>query len=76
MTEEKPSGVNPDIQVLTDKGLVPRTTFHETGMMSQISWEPPHVPPPPAYHMGFPEALVLVTLLIFLLFLVKGVPWG
>lgn len=74
MTEEKPSGLDPGLQHFADKGLVPRTKINSDGAVSEISWEVPTGTP--VYHMGFPEALVLITLLIFLLFLVKGVPWG
>lgn len=59
---------------LIEKGFVPHIQFDgTTGNMTILRWGPPHTE---AYHMGFPEAFVLVGLLLFILCLVKGVPWA
>lgn len=63
--------MDPLAKALIEKGHVPYIRF-DNGIMVELRWGTPIAPP---YHMGMPEAIVLVALLTFLLFLVKGVPW-
>ena len=59
---------------LLGKGLVPHTRLTPDGQkMAEIWWE--HPTNNTAARMGWPEALCLISLLIFALLMIKGVPW-
>lgn len=64
---------DPIAAALVEKGYVPHVRFDPNGNMLEVHWEKPLQA---KSGMGLIEAIVLIACLVWLLFIIKGVPWG
>lgn len=67
-----PAIEDPLTVALIGKGYVPHVRYDASGTMIELQWEKPHKG---TSGMGWVEAFVLIACLLFLLFVIKGVPW-